>query len=83
MWNFICWIVLGAVAGGIANSLMANKTTGCFGNIVLGIVGSIFGGWVGSLIGFRANSPFSLKGCFIAVIGACLLIFISRIINKK
>ena len=76
MWNLICWMILGAFAGGFANKIMNN------GNIVIGVAGSLIGGWLGSLIGFTARSPFSIKGCFIAVVGASFLIIISRIITK-
>ena len=69
-------MILGAFAGGFANKIMNN------GNIVIGVAGSLIGGWLGSLIGFTARSPFSIKGCFIAVVGASFLIIISRIITK-
>ena len=66
---------MGAFAGGFANKIMNNGNRGCLTNILIG-------GWLGSLIGFTAHSPFSIKGCFIAVVGACFLIIISRIITK-
>ena len=82
MWNLICWMILGAFAGGFANKITNNGNRGCLTNIVIGVAGSLIGGWLGSLIGFTAHSPFSIKGCFIAVVGACFLIIISRIITK-
>ena len=65
MWNLICWMILGAFAGGFANKIMNNGNRGCLTNIVIGVAGSLIGGWLGSLIGFTAHSPFSIKGCFI------------------
>ena len=82
MWNLLCWMILGAFAGGIANKIMNNGNRGCLTNIITGVAGSLIGGRLSSLIGFTSNSPFSIKGCFIAVVGACFLIIISRIIIK-
>lgn len=80
----IGWIgslIIGALAGWIAEKIMKTDQ-GLLMNIVLGIVGALvlnwlliailgttLGGWIGQLI--------------VAAAGACLLIFVVRIIRRK
>lgn len=73
--NIIAWIIIGALAGWLANSIMKTNTT-FLKNVIIGIVGSFLGGWVASLVGIQVSGPFSIGGFAVAIIGACLLIFI-------
>jgi uncharacterized membrane protein YeaQ/YmgE (transglycosylase-associated protein family) len=43
--GIITWIVLGAIAGFLANMLVGGRE-GLIGTIVLGIVGAVVGGWL-------------------------------------
>lgn len=80
----IGWIgslIIGALAGWIAENIMKSDQ-GLLMNIVLGIVGALvlnwllisivgttLGGWIGQLI--------------VAAAGACLLIFVARLLRRK
>jgi uncharacterized membrane protein YeaQ/YmgE (transglycosylase-associated protein family) len=74
-------IIVGAIAGWIAEKIM-NSSMGLLANIGLGIVGALvanfllvtivgstLGGWIGQLV--------------VGVIGACLLIWITRLIRGR
>lgn len=81
LWNIISWCVVGGLAGWIANLIMHGKGKGLVRNIIIGIVGSLVGGFVAGLIGISAEA-FSIGGILIAIAGACLLIFLGRLIFK-
>lgn len=77
--NFLIWIVFGAIAGWIASMIMkTNASQGTLMDIILGIVGAIVGGLVMNLIGQPGVTGFNLYSMLVAVIGACVVIFIGR-----
>ena len=79
LWQLLVSIVIGALAGWIAGQIMKSK--GSFlRNVILGIVGGAVGGWLGSLIGIGGGWVMSI---ILAVAGACLIIWLFRLIFKK
>ena len=77
--SIIAWIVLGLVAGWLAGMVMRGGGYGIIGDIVLGIVGALIGGWVwGLMSGEDVTLGFNLTSLLIAVLGAVILIAISR-----
>ncbi|MBV9329583.1 MAG: GlsB/YeaQ/YmgE family stress response membrane protein [Chloroflexi bacterium] len=78
--SIIAWIVLGLIAGWIAGMVMRGGGYGIIGDIVLGIVGAIIGGWItGALLGSDMVNGFNIQSLIVAVIGAIVLIAISRL----
>ncbi len=80
MLNFLSWLLFGAAAGWIASKFMDSDTT-LLTNILLGIIGSLVGGGIARLVGIYTRG-FSLGALIIAVLGACLLIFVYRKFKK-
>ena len=79
--GLLSWIVLGLVAGLIAGYLMKGGGYGLIGDIILGILGAIVGGFLsGMLLGMDVTG-FNVSSVIIAVIGACLLIGVSRAVS--
>ena len=79
MFNLLGWIVFGLIAGLVAKLLMPGKDPGGFViTILLGIVGSVLGGYVARLLGIGGGS---LTGFVMAVIGACLLLGVYRLVK--
>ena len=71
MIRILVSLVLGALAGWIAGKIM-KSSHGLLMNIILGLVGGLIGlggGW--------------LSGLILAVVGACLLIWVARLISGK
>jgi uncharacterized membrane protein YeaQ/YmgE (transglycosylase-associated protein family) len=78
--SIIAWIVLGLIAGWLAGLIMRGGGYGILGVIVLGIVGAIVGGWLtGFLLGRDMINGFNIESLIVAVIGAIVLIAISRL----
>jgi uncharacterized membrane protein YeaQ/YmgE (transglycosylase-associated protein family) len=81
--GIITWILLGLVAGAIAKFLMPGRDPGgTLITILLGIFGAFVGGWVGTILGFGRVDGFDLRGLFISVIGAILVLIAHRMIAK-
>lgn len=84
--NFILWILLGGIAGYVASMIMGtNKTQGPLMDVVIGIVGSFLGGFLaGNLLGIGGGirDGINLIGIIVAIAGACLLIFLLRLIRR-
>ncbi len=78
--EIIVAIILGGFAGWIAEKVMASRM-GLLGNIALGLVGAFVGAWVFGLLGVAAYG--TLGWLVVAVAGACLLIFIGRLVRGR
>ena len=76
--DLLVWIVLGAIAGFLANLLMGGRT-GVIGTILLGIIGAIVGGWLAAnILNVGAVTGLNLPSIVIAVFGAIVVIFLAR-----
>lgn len=79
--NLLIWALFGAVAGWIAGKLMKSEN-GLITNIILGIIGSVVGGFVAGLLGINYNEGFSIEALLVAIAGACIVIWLVRLIRK-
>jgi uncharacterized membrane protein YeaQ/YmgE (transglycosylase-associated protein family) len=76
--GIIAWIVLGAIAGFIANLIMGGGE-GLIMMIVLGIVGAVVGGFIaGSVLGIADVTGFNLTSILVAAFGAVVVVFVAR-----
>jgi uncharacterized membrane protein YeaQ/YmgE (transglycosylase-associated protein family) len=48
--SLLVWIILGAIAGGIASALVQSRT-GLIANIIVGVFGAFLGGWILNQLG--------------------------------
>jgi uncharacterized membrane protein YeaQ/YmgE (transglycosylase-associated protein family) len=75
--GIIAWIVLGLVAGLIANMLIpGRRQQGLILTCVIGIVGALLGGWVATKL-FHVHSLqgfFNLSTWLTAIVGAAVLL---------
>jgi uncharacterized membrane protein YeaQ/YmgE (transglycosylase-associated protein family) len=76
--SIIAWIVLGLVAGWLAGMVMRGGGYGIIGDIVLGVVGALVGGFLSSVLLGVDVTGFNLPSVLIAVVGAMIVIAISR-----
>ena len=82
--SILAWIVLGIVAGWLAGLVMRGGGYGIIGDIILGILGAIVGGWLtGLLLGRDMVNGFNIESLIVAVIGAVILVAISRLFSRR
>ena len=82
MWAILGRLLLGALIGWLASKIMHGRG-GLIRNIIVGIAGSVLGGWLADWVGIGAGNMFSFVGFLVALGGACLLIFLSRLISGR
>lgn len=81
--GFIAWIVLGLIVGILAKWLMLGPDGGGFiMTVILGIVGAMVGGFISSFFGFGTVDGFNLGSMVIAVLGAMLVLFVYRKLQR-
>lgn len=79
-------LLIGAVAGFLASALMKGKGLGLTGNnivdyIILGVIGAFVGGWVLGTLGLPIAG--GMVGAIArAFIGACIFIFVVRLLKR-
>jgi uncharacterized membrane protein YeaQ/YmgE (transglycosylase-associated protein family) len=81
--GFVAWIVVGAIAGFLANQVMGSRD-GLVMMVVLGIVGGLIGGFVAtSILKMGSVDGINLESIVIATLGAIGVIFVARALNRS
>ena len=81
--GIISWIVLGAIAGFIANMVIGGNE-GVLGTILLGIVGAVVGGYVAQAVFHKGDvTGVNVESIVIAVIGAIAVLLIWRAVRGR
>ena len=83
--NFIIWLIVGAVVGWIATSLMGQRE-GLLMNIIVGIVGAFVAGLVLTpYLGISTinQSNFSLPAMLVSVGGAVILLLVLSLFRRR
>lgn len=81
--GIISYLICGGLCGWIASKIMgADAQMGILANIIVGIVGSFIGGFLGSLIFHVPFVAWSLSGFLIALLGACVLLWMLKKFRK-
>ena len=76
--GIISWIVLGAIAGFLANMVIGGGE-GVIGTIILGIIGAVVGGYIASAIFHKGDvTGVNIESIVIAVLGAILVLVVWR-----
>jgi uncharacterized membrane protein YeaQ/YmgE (transglycosylase-associated protein family) len=77
--GFIAWIVVGAIAGFIANQVMGSRD-GLLRMILLGIVGGVVGGFVAqNVLRIGSVNGINIESVLIATAGAIAIIFLAKL----
>jgi uncharacterized membrane protein YeaQ/YmgE (transglycosylase-associated protein family) len=83
--NLIIWLIVGAVVGWVASSLMGQRK-GLLMNIIIGIVGAFVAGIVLTPllgIGTINQNNFSLPAMLVSVGGAVILLFVVSLFRGR
>jgi uncharacterized membrane protein YeaQ/YmgE (transglycosylase-associated protein family) len=55
---------------------------GIIGDIIVGVVGSLIGVWLWGLLKLPLIGPWWLSAIIVATVGACILLFIIRLVKR-
>jgi len=81
--GIISWIVLGAIAGFLANLIVGGRE-GIVGTILLGIVGAVVGGFLASEVFHKGDvTGVNVESIVIAVIGAIIVLFVWTALSRN
>lgn len=79
--GFIAWIIVGAIAGFLANQIMGSRE-GLLMMVVLGIVGGLVGGFVAtSVLKIGSVDGINLESIVIATLGAIAVVFVVNLLK--
>jgi len=81
--GIISWIILGAIAGFLAN-LVVGGGEGLIATIILGIVGAVVGGYIAAAVFHKGDvTGVNVESIVIAVLGAILVLFVWRALTRS
>jgi uncharacterized membrane protein YeaQ/YmgE (transglycosylase-associated protein family) len=79
--GIIAWIFVGLISGWLAGLVMKGGGYGLLGDLAVGLVGSLVGGFMVSF--FDTGIAGFWGSIFVAFLGACVFIAISRAISGR
>ena len=80
--GIIGWIIIGIVAGWLAEKVMG-RNHGLVTNLIVGVVGALLGGFIaGNLLGLDVGG-FNIVTLLVAFGGAVLLLFLLGLIKRR
>jgi uncharacterized membrane protein YeaQ/YmgE (transglycosylase-associated protein family) len=80
--NLIVFLVIGLIAGWLAGQIMKGGGYGIVGDLIVGIIGAVIGGWLWGALRLPGIGPWWLTDIIVATIGACILLFLLRLIKR-
>ncbi|MCL4273455.1 MAG: GlsB/YeaQ/YmgE family stress response membrane protein [Anaerolineales bacterium] len=79
--SIIIWIIVGGIAGTIADWLVSGIRLGCFGTVVIGIIGAFVGAWLLGQLNISIGSGI-VNDVITASIGAIVLLLGLRLLRR-
>jgi uncharacterized membrane protein YeaQ/YmgE (transglycosylase-associated protein family) len=80
--GIIGWIVIGIVAGWLAEKVMG-RSHGLVTNLIVGVVGALIGGFIAENLLGQPVGGFNLVTLLVAFLGACLLLFLLGLVKRR
>jgi len=80
--SLIIFLIVGLIAGWLAGQIMKGGGFGLVGDIIVGVIGAFIGGWLWGLLKLPSIGPGWLTAIITATIGACILLFLLRLIKR-
>jgi uncharacterized membrane protein YeaQ/YmgE (transglycosylase-associated protein family) len=81
--SIIAWLVVGFLAGWIANMIMSSGRGGFLADLLLGIVGAFVGGFLGSLLFGMDVTGFNIPSILLSILGAIVVVAIYRAVTHQ
>jgi uncharacterized membrane protein YeaQ/YmgE (transglycosylase-associated protein family) len=80
--GLLAWIVVGAIAGFLANLVMGGSE-GLLKMIILGVIGALVGGFVAMSLKLGSVDGINVESIAIATIGAIAVVFVARLAGGR
>jgi uncharacterized membrane protein YeaQ/YmgE (transglycosylase-associated protein family) len=81
--SIITWIIVGGIAGFLAESLIGGIRTGCIGTVIVGVIGAFIGGWLFAQLHVSIGTSGLLNDIITAFVGAAVLLVVIRILRGR
>jgi uncharacterized membrane protein YeaQ/YmgE (transglycosylase-associated protein family) len=79
----LIWLVVGLIAGYLAKFVVPGEGPGgVIGDLVIGVIGALLGGWIFGLFGHSGVTGINIYSILVALVGAVILLFISRLLSR-
>ncbi|HSM72138.1 MAG TPA: GlsB/YeaQ/YmgE family stress response membrane protein [Anaerolineales bacterium] len=79
--SIIVWIIVGGIAGTIADWLVSGVNMGCLGTVIIGIIGAFVGAWLLGTLGVSIGTGL-VNEIITAAIGAIVLLLVIRLLRR-
>lgn len=76
--GILSWILVGLIAGWLADMVMRGRGRGLLFSLILGIIGALVGGFIAGALFNIPLTGFDIRTLIIAFIGAIVVILIVR-----
>ena len=80
--SILAWIVLGLIAGFLANLIVNKGTGGLISSLVLGVIGAVVGGFLFNQFGEAGVSGINLYSILVATVGAVVVLFLYHLLMR-
>jgi uncharacterized membrane protein YeaQ/YmgE (transglycosylase-associated protein family) len=80
--SIITWIIVGGIAGLLAEWLIGGVRAGCIGTVIIGILGAFIGGWVFGVLGISIGAAGLVNNIITAFVGAAVLLIVIRLVRR-
>jgi uncharacterized membrane protein YeaQ/YmgE (transglycosylase-associated protein family) len=82
MESFLIAIVIGAIAGWLAGTIIRGGGYGLIGDIIVGVIGGFIGNWLWGVLRLPPIDGFWINAIVTATVGAVVLLLILRLIKR-
>jgi uncharacterized membrane protein YeaQ/YmgE (transglycosylase-associated protein family) len=79
--QIVIWIIVGGIAGLLADALIKGIRVGLVGAILIGILGAFIGGWLFGVLNITIGSGF-ISDVITAFVGAVLLLLLLKVLRR-
>jgi uncharacterized membrane protein YeaQ/YmgE (transglycosylase-associated protein family) len=75
--SIVTWIIVGGIAGFLAERVIGGFHIGCIGTVIVGIIGAFIGGWLFGLLHISIGTGI-INTIITSFVGAVVLLVILR-----
>ncbi len=79
--SIVVWIIVGGIAGLLAEWLIGGIHTGCIGTVIVGIIGAFIGGWLFSVLHISIGTGI-VNEIITAFAGAAVLVLVIKVLRR-